>query len=81
MLWSQICSSVGVAGTRIWLPCLVVPGLGSIWREGWLHTYKMDTEHFANSNFSVFVTYEMLFFMVCGVRQNFYVLIRTLPQP
>ena len=29
------------------------PGARCIWPEGWLHTYEMVTEHFANPNLSV----------------------------
>ena len=46
-----------------WARCLVP--------EGWLHTYEMVTEHFANRNFSVVVA--KWCFGVCGVRQNLFV--------
>ena len=35
--------------------------------------YEMVTEHFANPNLSVVVFREIMFFRVCGVRQNLYV--------
>ena len=38
----------------------------------WQHTCEMDMEHFANPNLCVAVD-NCCFFMVCGVRQNFYV--------
>ena len=59
---------------------LLVPGFGPpvllcrarcLRPEGWLHTYKMVTKHFANPNLSVVVV--KLFFRVCGVRQNLHV--------
>ena len=39
---------------------------------GWLHTFEMVTEHFANPNLPVVVC-KMQFFSVCGVRLNLYV--------
>ena len=48
-------SRVGVTGSRIWSPCLVVPGQdASGLMDGCIRiTYEMVTEHFANENLSV----------------------------
>ena len=69
-IWSQIY----VTCRSCWFPDLVTlyfsAGAGFLGPEGCLHTYEMDTEHFANSNLNVVVA--KLVFSVYGVRQNFY---------
>ena len=58
-----------------WFPDLVAlscAGEGCLGPKGWLHMYAMDMEHFANPSLSVVVA-KCCFFLVCGVRQNFYV--------
>ena len=70
-LWSQICNTY----QSCWLPdsaalsCCV--GARCFGPEGWLHSYEMVKEHFANINLSVVVA--KWWFLLCGVRQNLYV--------
>ena len=46
--------------------------------EGWLHTFEMVTEYFANPNLSMVVC-EMFVLGICGVRQN--LCVQSLVQP
>ena len=60
---------VGVAGSRIRSPCLVVPGQvasGSCIRTDGYGVFRQPKFECG--------CYEMPVFMVCGVRQNFYVI-------
>ena len=74
-----LCSETLVSDLRyvaeLLVPRLVVlsccAGAGCLWLGGRQHTYEMDMEHFANPSLSI--VNEMLVFMVCGERQNFYV--------
>ena len=54
-LWSQICATCW----RCWFPDSVAlsccAGASCLGPEGWLHTYEMVKEHFANPNLSVVV--------------------------
>ena len=54
-LWSQIC----VTCRRCWFPVSVAlsccVGARCLEHVGWLHTFEMVTEHFANPNLSVVV--------------------------
>ena len=60
----------GVAGFRIWSPCLNCSARARpLGPEGWLHMYEMVTEHFANSNLRVIVVKCWVF----GARYNLYV--------
>ena len=62
-------SHVGVAGSRIRSPCLVVPGQdASVPRDGCIRTRWLRQLKFECG------CCEMLFFRVCCVRQNLYVL-------
>ena len=67
--WSQIC----VTCRRCWfsvsvaLSCCV--GARCFGPVGWLYTFEMVTEHFANPNLSVVVA-KCWFLGSCGVRQN-----------
>ena len=50
---------------------LILCWVGCLGPDGRLHTSEMNIDHFSNSNFE-WGCYEMLVFMVCGARQNFY---------
>ena len=60
-----------------WFPYLValhvVPGADESGPVGWLHMYKMDTEHVAKPTFECGCS-ELMFFRVYDVRQNFIVI-------
>ena len=71
-------SRVGVTGSRFRSPyCAGARCLGP---EGWLHTYEMVTHLFRKSKFECGCC-EMLIIRVCGVRQNLYVCVQSLPHP
>ena len=71
-LWSQICITCGVAGSRIWSPCLVVPG--RMPRARGMAAYVRDGYRaFHQPNFKCGCC-KILFFRDCGVRQNLHVL-------
>ena len=66
-LWSQIC----VTCRSCWFPDSVAQsccaGARCLGLEGWLHTYEMVKEHFANQNLSVVVAkYWFWVFVVWG---------------
>ena len=71
-LWSQICVTCRSCWFPVSFPLSCCVGASCLGPEGWLHTYEMATEHFANPNLSVVVA-KCCFFRVCGVRQNLYV--------
>ena len=57
-LWSQIC----VICRSCWFPdsvALSCAGASCLWPEGWLHTYEMITEHFANPLWVCFFAFDM----------------------
>ena len=72
----RLSSHIRVTHRRCWFPDSVVLSCCAWARclgpAGRLHTYEMVTEHLANPKFDCGCC-EMLFFRICGVRQNIYV--------
>ena len=74
-----LCSETLVSNLRHMSELLVPDSVALSWcagsrclrLESWLHTVEMVTENFANPNECG--CYEILVFIVCGVRQNLYV--------
>ena len=78
-LWAQIC----VMCRRCWflvsvaLSCCV--GVRCLWPVGWLHTFEMVTEHFANPNLSVVVA--KCWFLGFVVWDRTFICLQSLSQP
>ena len=72
-LWPLIC----VTCRSCWFPDFIAlsccAGVGCLGHDRWRHTNEMDMKHFEKQSLSVVVA-KCSFFMVCGVRQNLYVL-------
>ena len=54
-LWSQICSTCRRCWFRVSVALSCCVGARCLGPVGWLHTFEMVTEHFANPNLSVVV--------------------------